>query len=202
MGIIEADAVRMIALLPSSGADPIPVRLAAEAAGGGMIEADRIRMIGVLPSEGADPIPVSGLLYPSPLSISPAAFTPIFDTYDWYITQHTVKNRAGLVIQYYAAPVNLPHGVTVTKVTLYGYRDDNLSTMALTLYQTDRETNRPSMAGIIADWIDGYGSKYDDTINLAVIDNENYSYGFLLILTPNDAVEDCYFTGAKIEFTA
>lgn len=48
----------MIGVLPSQGADPIPVRLSTEAAGAGMIEKNEVRMIGVLPSQGADPIPV------------------------------------------------------------------------------------------------------------------------------------------------
>jgi len=59
MGDKTTDVIRMFGVLPSQGADPIPVRLAETPAGGGMIETNKIRMVGVLPSQGADPIPVS-----------------------------------------------------------------------------------------------------------------------------------------------
>ena len=59
MGITEKNQVKMIGVLPSQGADPIPVRLSTEAAGAGMIEKNQVRMVGVLPSQGADPILVS-----------------------------------------------------------------------------------------------------------------------------------------------
>ena len=58
MPTIEKNEVRMVGVLPSQGADPIPVRLSTEAAGAGMIEKNEVRMVGVLPSQGADPIPV------------------------------------------------------------------------------------------------------------------------------------------------
>lgn len=61
----EKNQVRMFGVLPSQGADPIPVRLATEEAGDGMIEKNQVRTVGVLPVQGADPILVSGISAPT-----------------------------------------------------------------------------------------------------------------------------------------
>lgn len=192
----------MVGALPSQGADPIPVRLSTEAAGAGMIEKNEVRMVGVLPSQGADPIPVSGMLYPSPISFPPAGFSPRFDTYDWQIMATVIKNRAILTAQYFYSAVFLPHGVTVTKFTLYAYRDDVLSEIDIALYRIDRVTGTVLMAHAVANWSDGYGSRYDDIITSAVIDNVNYSYLISLHINPNNSVDDVGYTGGKIDFTA
>jgi len=134
------------------------------------------------------------------ISIPPAAFVPSADTYDWTLTIGYLKNRTVTTIQHFYAPVILPHGVTVTKLTLFGYRDDALSEFMAVLERTDRETNSNSLATVIADWTDGLNSKYDNSISNATIDNANYNYTLTLAINPNDDVGDVYFTGALIEF--
>ena len=140
------------------------------------------------------------IYFPKPLAIPPPAFVPNLDTQDWEITQAYVRNRAVLTQQVYVAPVYLPDGATVTKLTLYGGRVDVDAVMQLWLRRSNRQMGLETMATVLADWTTGYSSGYDDTIDYAVIDNENYDYSLELILDPNDAVEDVTFTGALIDW--
>ena len=136
----------------------------------------------------------------SPLSIPAAAFVPYNDIYDFTIDHTQIFNRTSLEIHLYYAPVILPHGATVSKVTLYGYRNDALAAMTLILYRVDPTESVAEMAMLMADWTLGAGSIYDDTIDYATIDNENYQYILEVGLDPNDDISDVRFFGAKIEF--
>ena len=137
----------------------------------------------------------------SPISISPPAFVPYLDTHDWEIKRETLKNRATLTGQYFLPNIAFPPGVTVTKVTLYGYRDDNLSTMSLTLSRVHRLAGFVVMSLVTADWNTGWSSGYDDAIDYDVINNGIFSYNLMLYLFPNDSVDDVKLSGVKIEFT-
>jgi len=137
----------------------------------------------------------------SPLSVSPPAFQPRYDNQDWTIEQTYLKNRSALAGQSFCAPICLPHGVTVTKLILYGYRDDAASSLILYIMRIDRVGGQTAMVAITADWADGNGSKEDTVIGNPIIDNVNYSYNLPLYLDPNDSVNDVKFFGAKIEFT-
>ena len=136
----------------------------------------------------------------SPLSIPPPAFVPYNETYDWVIDSGVLWNRTSLEIHLYYAPVILPHGATVSKVTLYGYRNDALATMSLILFRVNRTGNGVEMAMLMADWVLGWSSIYEDNISYATVDNENYQYVLEVGLDPNDNIGDVRFTGAKIEF--
>ena len=138
--------------------------------------------------------------HPKPLSVPPAAFVPGQDTYDWLITNGRVGHRAALVTQIYLAPVFLPQDSRVTKLTLFGYREDALSTLILRLHRVDDAGTVEEMALITADWTTGRSSGYDDTIVNPVIDNENYAYNLEVTMLMNDAVGDCYFARALIDW--
>lgn len=145
--------------------------------------------------------PVSIRAVHSPVSINPSNFIPYLDTYDWDIQVGYVANRITITDQYYMAPFNLPPGVTVTRITLYGYRDDAAATLTIWIRRITRINTLANMAVISADWADGYGSVYTETIAMPVIDNVNYSYGIMLLVSPNDAVSDIKLTGVKFDFT-
>jgi hypothetical protein len=137
----------------------------------------------------------------SPMSINPSAFIPPLDTHNFDLDEYRLINRTALTSQYFFAPLNLPHAATLTKLTLYGYRNDALADFLLFLFRTDHATTRVIMASIDAGWTSGYSSGFDDTISSPIIDNDNYQYSLRLTLDPNDSVLDVMFTGAKIEFT-
>jgi len=204
----ETNQIRMFGVLPSIDADPLIVRMAPEPAGGDMIETNKIRMMGILPSQDADPILVEVTNFDakaravhSPISISPASFLPASDDKDYIVTVTELKNRITLAFQIFVAPVLFPPGVTVTKLTFYGYRDDAASAIALYLMRADRVNGWVIMAQDMGNWVDGYNSGIDATIAYALINNSLYSYSLYLEITPNDAVGDVTFNGAEIEFT-
>lgn len=137
----------------------------------------------------------------SPISIPPSSFRFRSSLYDFFLSQDVLKNLTSLSMQYFYAPLILPNGVTITKITLYGYRDDVDAALTLILYRSDRQGSSDNMGGAISNWTDGWGSRYDVSINNPVVDNANYSYTLRVVLDPNDSVEDVQLSGVKIEFT-
>jgi len=67
----------------------------------------------------------------SPISINACHFMPGLDSYDWNISDGVLTNRASLDVAYYWGSVFFPHGAVVTKMTLYGYRNDVSSTLGI-----------------------------------------------------------------------
>ena len=137
----------------------------------------------------------------SPISYGPSAFTPERDFYDWVQDGQTLTNRTILTAQNYHNNVIAPNGSIITKITLYGYRDDADAALQLLLVKIDRIAGSVLMASVVADWTTGYDSGYVDYINFATIDNNNYSYDLIVVLNPNDNVADVKFSGAMIDFT-
>ena len=134
------------------------------------------------------------------VSIGPMAFIPVFDTDDFYIHFSMLRKNTGLEATTFNAPVLLPHGATVTKLTLHGYRDDAASLMTLRLRRTNDTGTTQEMAVVEADWTIGDSSGYDDTIDYATIDNVNWRYELTLVLDPNDDVMDVRFLRAIIDW--
>lgn len=137
----------------------------------------------------------------SPISIHPAAFVPRYDTQDWKIQTDYLMNRVVVGLQRFYAPVVFPDGVAVTKLTLFGYRDIATADMLLSLLRNNREGVENSMASVTADWIDGYGSKYDNTIANALISTSSYGYCLYLTLDPDSTPDEIKLTGVEITFS-
>jgi len=137
----------------------------------------------------------------SPLSIPPSAFIPRLDTYDWDICQKWLKNRTILTAQSFFISLCLPQGATVTKCTMYGYKAQAEGILLLNLWRADRVGGDSIMCNFSANWTDGYGSREENSIDYATIDNENYGYSIVISINPDAAVGDTFFTGAVIEFT-
>ncbi len=109
------------------------------------------------------------------VSISPFEFMPYFDTTSYSFTSSELN--ANWSKSYYA-PLSIPDGVTVTRLTL-GYYDVNpdnyiwIKLMRQEIWGGDDE----EMAGTDSQWpITGYHYKFDDTIDLALIDQTYYTY--------------------------
>ena len=138
--------------------------------------------------------------FPKPLSIGPPNIFPRNDGVDWYIDGNELRKNVSLELGLYWVPVYLPQKARVTKLTLYGYRDDTLAGFSVILKRVSNVGVADDMAMVEATWTDGNGSGYDDTISYAVIDNENYSYLIALSLEPNDSVDDVRFRRAQIDW--
>ena len=149
-----------------------------------------------MPHIGNFPVPA----FPRPLSIGPSAFIPSQDTYDWDITQLRIQNRTSLNNQIYFAPVYLPHKAKVTKLTLYGYRDDELSVFGIQLLRLQVPAGSDIMAMVGGYWTNGNNSGSEDTIAYSVIDNVNCHYAIFMNLNPNDDVLDCKFQRVVIDW--
>lgn len=139
--------------------------------------------------------------YPNPLTIHNSAFMPTLDTVDWQYNRMFLRNRVVLDAQGFEAPVFLPQGARVKKLTLYGFRTSANASLYLYLYRHDREGNTVTMASITADWDEGAGSGYDDTITEPLIDNENYDYVLEATIHLDATVSDCRLTSAKINWS-
>lgn len=70
------------------------------------------------------------------------------------------------------APLHLPHGATVTKMTVY-FLDNSAINLQVTLR---RNSSSSAMASILSSGAPGETSLFDNTINNAVIDNSGSAY--------------------------
>ena len=138
--------------------------------------------------------------FPKPVTVHACAFVPQDDIGHWLVNNAVLYNRDILTTQYFRAPVFFPNGATIVKLTLFGYRDDVLATMIVRLYKVDLATIGTIMAGIDADWTDGFGSKSETTITSPIIDNTENSYMFELELDPNDDALDVRLAAVQIDW--
>jgi hypothetical protein len=137
----------------------------------------------------------------SPMSIPASCFVPWVDTYDFTRNNIQLRSRVSLTLQIFAAGLIFLNSITISKLTLFGYRDDGASTLRIRLLRSDFAGAVVTVADVIADWTDGYGSIYDASIDYAVVDIVNYFYTLELRIEPNDSVFDVRLLAAQIEFT-
>jgi hypothetical protein len=136
----------------------------------------------------------------SPLNVHPAQFMPTNESLDYDLFDNQLISGGTFDVHFFLAPIILPNGVTVTKLTLFGYRSDALSELSVYLYQNNRADVSMPMANVALPGTTGWQSASDDSIDYAKIDNVNYVYVAMVRLDPNDSVNDVRFTGITIEF--
>ncbi|MBA7636351.1 hypothetical protein ES703_43969 [subsurface metagenome] len=139
--------------------------------------------------------------FPSPISISCTQFNPKDDTIDYYCSYYGLRRLSDEGPGTFYAPVNFPHGVTVTKLTLFGHLNNVQSQCDIKLNVVDNTGSFNSMAEVVGDWSDGNGSGYDDSINYGTIDNVNYSYCIYAIIDPYDGVNNAQLKRVLIDFS-
>jgi len=137
----------------------------------------------------------------SPMSIHSSVFIPQDDQTDYHSYEGGLRRRADLGAAYFHGPVSLPHGVTVTKLILYGYRTDAAASLELILRCVTNSGSVNPMATISADWTDGNNSKEETSIGYATVNNSTYSYYLYAHIHPNDDVWDVILRRAVIEFS-
>lgn len=116
----------------------------------------------------------------------------------WY-----VRNAGGSSITLYA-PVQLPHGVTITNVTSAWFDNSTSLNTGCRFYRVEVSDNliSYSIASCASSGSAGYGSTSAVTIspNCATVDNERFAY-YLIITIPANGGYDLRFCYATIEFT-
>ena len=133
-------------------------------------------------------------------AVNPAACIMTGNSPNWDITgQRALSATTGAIT--FNAPINLPHGATITSLKVYFYRDDALATGAVVLFRSDFVGNGSGMANVDSNATTGYHSVEDTSISYPTIDNLSYTYVLNIILTPNNASGDVTFTGAVITCT-
>ncbi len=130
-------------------------------------------------------------------SVPAAAFVPKDHSYEYYNDGYRVLNPTGSA-PYFVAPVDLPHGATVTKVTFYFYDDSSVGSdyASVWLGRNDHDNSFSQMADVTSNDA-GDSSNQDDTINYATIDNSQYSY-FLELCLNSSAV---WAYGVVVEYS-
>lgn len=139
--------------------------------------------------------------YPSPISIHACHFNPVDDQLEYFANLAGLRKRVDDASGLYYAPVDLPHGVTVTKFTLFAYLDHVDTKCWCTLYRVSNAGAFNSMAAVHGEWVTGDSSGFDDSINYATIDNANYSYCMYATIDPYMDVVTAILRRVMIDFT-
>ncbi|MFN2185308.1 MAG: hypothetical protein ACK2UU_15060 [Anaerolineae bacterium] len=144
-----------------------------------------------LPAAGQPGLHVEGrevdVLYQMPsasfslISVPAAAFRAYEDGYDFENHARHLFHKhdavGGLNNGWYMAPVNLPDGVTVTKMTFYWYRNGTYTgTARLQRTKLGEGTYEDMAVAVAPQGAATNGSSSDTTIAGAVIDNSQYAY--------------------------
>lgn len=139
--------------------------------------------------------------FPSPISIHATHFNPVDDSVDYYCNLAGLRRRSDVAQGLFYSPIDLPHGVTVTKLTLFAYLNHADTKCWVTMYRISNAGVFNSMAAVFGEWVTGDSSGYDDSISYAVIDNVNYSYGMYTTIVPYSVVESAILRRIMIDFT-
>jgi hypothetical protein len=100
---------------------------------------------------------------------------------------------------YFYAPVQLPHGVTVTNFTSYWNDEDPSENLECGLYRTKGQHTMSQMADGDSSGYAGYGSTVDISILSAIVDNSQYNY-LLMLRIPTTPSYDLEYRFTTIGF--
>jgi hypothetical protein len=139
------------------------------------------------------------------VSVPAAAFRPGSNAHDYFNTGWSAGAGVLTGSALLFAPVQLPHGATVTKVTLYFYDGDTSDELTVELFRSDHDQSPNSMA--VVNSVNPGSSEYDDSINYATIDNSLYSYYMKLTARStsmwlNSVIIEYTFPTATLPFVA
>jgi hypothetical protein len=130
------------------------------------------------------------------VSVSAAAFRPIWDGHDFWNQGDALYNEDGSS-DFYVAPVQLPHRATVTKLTFYWW-DASDWAAACTLRRNDLAGGTETQMAYAETFGDtGLGSSVDSTVGFAEVDNSQYAYYLQLQLQDTEM----HARGVVIEYT-
>jgi hypothetical protein len=132
------------------------------------------------------------------ISVPAAAFRPESHTYQYEIVSGWVRNSDG-DSDYYDAPLELPHGATLTKLTFFwedgSSTDDGYCQLWRIVFSGGRGLG---LASVNTNGDAGVADSSEVTITmLATVDNSQYGYG-LTVYLPDSSVEAF---GAIVEYT-
>jgi hypothetical protein len=134
------------------------------------------------------------------VSVSAAAFQP-YNNILSYSNSGSEVSAGNTVPTTFYAPVQLPHGATVTKVTFYWYDSIDDDEAYCDLRRNALDGTDEWVASMVSKDAAGAGSTETETINNPVVDNANYAYYLYLYLPYVDIDNQTKGYGVIIEYT-
>lgn len=136
---------------------------------------------------------------PGFIMINPYQFRPSMNNIPWNFLSWHLYNQSSNEYSYMVAPLNLPHGATITSLTLY-FLDNSQKNMSLDLYGASGKNIFRSMASIQTNDQDGtYRNKSETAIKNATVDNQSYSYYLEVIFEPGGST-NLRLTNVRIDY--
>jgi hypothetical protein len=145
---------------------------------------------------GSASTPSTGFESTGYISIPATAFTTSSNTYEVYIGPYIYNQDTSP--RAVRAPVQLPHGATITNVTSYWY-DSVSASITGYLYRYTHTGGYSSIADLHSSGSTGYGNTEDTTIVNPVVNNNDYYY-IVYINMPDGYTIDLRFYCVKIGF--
>jgi len=134
------------------------------------------------------------------LSVSTAAFQPYSN--DLYFNSGSELIPGTADYHSFYAPVQLPQGATVTKMTFFWYDPLDPQDAECTLFRNNMDGTKNWMADVFSTDSAGNGSSYDDEIDYATIDNSQYAYYLRWTLRYDEgSLDETVGHGVIIEYT-
>lgn len=136
---------------------------------------------------------------PGFVMISPLSFKPYALDDEWAYTMGYLYNPGTSQVSTLTAGLTLPHGATLTKVTLY-YKDAVAGSVELRLFQGTSAEGASVLADIhTSESLPTYRYLSTTEIMNPIVDNQNYSY-FIAVYLPNNAGTNALLTNARIDY--
>lgn len=145
----------------------------------------------------ADPVPGG----PGFIMVHPTEFIPMSDQGKWQIGGGGYIYNPGTIDTYYEAPVNLPHGATITKMVVY-FRDSSVTKdLWAALAKINMDTGAYAQIGYVESTESSVDLQVleDITISQPIIDNKSNGY-WLEISLPGEVSNDLRLRGIRIDY--
>lgn len=128
-----------------------------------------------------DPVPGG----PGFIMVSPADLTPVSSAIQRSFLLTYLYNPSASVYGSYITGVNLPHGATINKLTIY-CQDNAVDNLSVTLYRDNGAGQMEQVASVGSNGLPaGFVNVSTANILHPVIDNQNYSYTLIAAIPAN-----------------
>ena len=143
---------------------------------------------------------ILGINLKAPVSIHHSLFTSGSDAYDWLMSADLLQSRSNVSLQHFYTSLQLPDGLTVSKITMYGNRNRTGTKLNIHMYRDNRVGVQGLMASVVGNWDNGWGGRFNDSISNAGIDNDTYDYFLLLEMESISVPSEVGLSSVRIDF--
>ncbi len=122
------------------------------------------------------------------LVIPTAAFTPYEDSLVYINSGDSLIHLPSPEQGIYVAPVHLPHGATIARLASRWITRDGIGHATLYRRQYTSGISNEMAAVTSESYTSGIKEFVDDTVNYSVVDNQQFAYWIVVMLSPNGVV--------------